>query len=122
MRKTLLAIMACGAALAAPKPQIYSMAWSVDGKTIAAGGFREVRLMDAAGKQTGTLPGEIEAVRAVAFSRDAKLLAAAGGVAAKKGEVKIWDLAKREVLVTIAGHADSIYGAAFSSDAKTPVT
>ena len=35
-------------------------------------------------------------MRAVAFSRDGTRLAAAGGLPARKGEVKIWDVARAE--------------------------
>jgi WD40 repeat protein len=84
---------------------------------IALGGYKEVRLVDAAShKLVATLPGHADAVRAVAFSRDGKLLAAAGGLPARRGEVKIWDVAARALSTTIAGHADCIYAAAFSPD------
>jgi WD40 repeat protein len=102
--------------------QIYSLAWSPDGATIALGGYKEVRLIDPARKPVATLPGESEAVRAVAFSRDGKYLAAAGGLPARKGEVKVWDVAARTVAVTIAGHSDCIYAAAFSPDGATLAT
>src|SRR3989442_14215567 len=78
-------------ALAAPSPQIYSMAWRPDGALIALGGYREARLVDAASrKPIATLAGHAEAVRALAFSRDGKWLAAAGGFAARPGGGKRW--------------------------------
>ena len=119
------------AALAAPAPQIYSMAWRPDGAAIALGGYKETRLIDAASaaapasekvKPIATLAGHADAVRALAFSRDGKLLAAAGGLPARKGEVKIWDVAARTVTLTIAGHADCIYAVAFSPDGKSLAT
>lgn len=110
------------AACAAPAPQIYSLAWRPDGAAIALGGYKEVRLVDAARKPIATLEGHAEAVRALAFSRDGKRLAAAGGLPARKGEVKIWDVAARTVTVTIAGHADCIYAVAFSPDGTTIAT
>jgi len=102
--------------------QIYSMTWRPDGGMLALGGYKEVRLIDAARKPVATLPGHAEAVRAVAFSRDGKWLAAAGGLPARKGEVKIWDVAARTVRITIAGHSDCIYAAAFSPDGATLAT
>ena len=110
------------AASAAPAPQIYSLAWRPDGAAIALGGYKEVRLIDATRKPIAALEGHAEAVRALAFSRDGKRLAAAGGLPARKGEVKIWDVAARSVLVTIAGHADCIYAVAFSPDGTTVAT
>jgi WD40 repeat protein len=84
-------------ALASPASQIYSLAWSPDGATIALGGYKETRLVDARTQKTiATLSGSAEAVRAVAFSRDGKLLAAASGLPARKGEVKIWNVAARK--------------------------
>jgi WD40 repeat protein len=112
---TWVPLLACAAA-GGPAPQIYSLAWRPDGQMLALGGYKEVRLIDAARKPIGTLEGHAEAVRAVAFSRDGKLLAAAGGLPARKGEVKVWDLSARTVTATLAGHSDCIYAAAFSPD------
>src|SRR6478672_1014946 len=92
----LLAALATGHA---PVASIYSLAWSPDGKTLALGAFREVRLVDAAsGHVEATLTGHADAIRAVAISPDGKWLAAAGGLPARKGELKLWDLAARTVV------------------------
>ncbi|HXF27212.1 MAG TPA: c-type cytochrome domain-containing protein [Bryobacteraceae bacterium] len=104
------------------KHSIFDLAFSPDGKTIALAGFREARLIDATTKQTiATIPA-VDKVRAVAFSRDGKLLAVAGGLAARKGEVVIWDVDAKKVLRTITGHADCIYAVAFSPDGKSIAT
>ena len=121
VKKPLTFLLFCGCSLAAT-PQIYSLAWAPGGATVALGGYKEVRLIDSARKPIATLTGHSEAVRAVAFSLDGKLLAAAGGLPARKGEVKIWDVAARTVLTTIAGHSDCIYAAAFSPDGATLAT
>jgi WD40 repeat protein len=102
--------------------EIASLAWSPDGQILALAGFHEVRLVTAAGQSLRSLPGELEQVRAVAFSRDGKLLAAAGGLPAQRGEVKIWDVAQGKELLTIKGHTDCIYAVAFSPDGKTLAT
>jgi WD40 repeat protein len=108
---------------AALKPQIFALDYRPDGKLIAAGGYKEVRLLDPAnGKALATLSGHVETVRSVAFSKDGKLLAAAGGLPARKGEVKIWDVDQRSVVKTISGHSDCIYAVAFSPDGKTIAT
>jgi WD40 repeat protein len=106
----------------AVKAAIGSLAWSPDGKLIALGGYKEVRLVDAAGKPAAVLAGHADEVRALAFSRDGKLLAAAGGKPAQGGEVKIWDVESRQLLRTFTGHADCIYAAAFSPDGKSIAT
>jgi WD40 repeat protein len=104
------------------KAQIGAIAYRPDGKLIALGSYKEVRLADPSGKIVGSLPGHAEEVRAVAFSPDGVLLAAAGGLPARKGEVKIWDVDKRTVVRTIQGHTDCIYAVAFSPDGKTLAT
>jgi uncharacterized protein with WD repeat len=105
------------------KGLISSLAFAPDGKLLALGTFREVRLVEPeTGKSVAMLPGEAEDVRAVAFSPDGKLLAAAGGLPARAGEVKIWDVEKRAELRTIHGHADCIYAVEFSPDGKTIAT
>jgi Planctomycete cytochrome C/WD domain, G-beta repeat len=103
--------------------QINAMSWRNDGKLLALGTFQEVRLVDpSTGATVATLKGHAEQVRAVAFSADGKLLAAAGGLPAQSGEIKIWDVESRKELLTIKGHTDCIYAVAFSPDGKTLAT
>ena len=107
----------------AVKPLIAALAFRPDGKLLALGTFQEIRLVEPeTGKLIATLPGEAEDVRAVAFSPDGKLLAAAGGLPAQRGEVRIWDVASRTPLRTITGHTDCIYSARFSPDGKALAT
>ena len=98
------------------KPRVYSLA--AHGDLVATGGFRQVRI-DPGGH---TLDGHADAVRALAFSRDGKLLAAAGGLPGRKGEVKIWDVAAWRLLRTVEGHNDCIYAVAFSADGAVIAT
>jgi WD40 repeat protein len=113
-----ICILACAFAHA----QTYDLAWSPDGKTIAVAGFKEVRLLDPANAKLDSLKGAADAIRAVAFSKDGALLAAAGGLPGRSGEVQIWSAGDRKLLHTIKGHADCIYGVAFSPDGKTLAT
>ncbi len=107
----------------ATKPQIGALAYRPDGKMLALGTYKEVRLADpATGQTVATLSGHAEAVRAVAFSPDGALLAAAGGLPGRSGEIKIWDVASRKELRTIHGHGDCVYAVAFSRDGKTIAT
>lgn len=104
-------------------PQIGALAFRPDGKLLALGTYKEVRLTDpATGQTVATLTGHAEAVRAIAFSPDGGLLAAAGGLPARSGEVKIWDVAARKELRTIKGHSDCVYAVAFSPDGKSIAT
>jgi uncharacterized protein with WD repeat len=105
------------------KAQIGALAYRPDGKLLALGTYKEVRLIDPATKATvATLTGHAEAIRALAFSQDGKLLAAAGGLPARSGEVKVWDVESRKEVRTIKGHSDCIYAVAFSPDGKILVT
>jgi len=105
------------------KPQIFDLAYSPDGKILALAGYQEVRLIDPTSKQQlAALKGHAGTVRAIAFSHDGKLLAAAGGLPARSGEVLIWDVEQRKLLHSIHGHSDCIYGVAFSPDGKSIAT
>jgi len=100
----------------APKPQIFAMAQTADGKLTAYAAYKSVRLNES------ILSGHMSTVRAVAFSKDGTMLAAAGGLPGQKGEVKIWDVAGKSVKLTVNGHKDCIYAVAFSPDGKTLAT
>src|SRR5258708_15572334 len=102
--------------------QTYDLAWSPDAKTIALAAFKEVYLLEPTNAAMTWLKGAADAIRAVAFSKDGALLAAAGGLPGRNGEVQIWDVRDRKLLHTIKGHSDCIYGAAFSPDGKVVAT
>jgi WD40 repeat protein len=105
------------------KPQIFDLAYSPDGKLLALAGYQEVRLIDAATRQSmAKLTGEADTVRAVTFSPDGRLLAAAGGLSARSGEILVWDVEQRKLVHAIRGHSDCIYGVAFSPDGRTIAT
>lgn len=108
---------AAAADAAKPRAQSYSLAWHPSGTYFAVGGFKKVTF---AGGSRAEITGLADAVRAVAFSRDGSLLAAAGGLCGRKGEVKIF--AESGLKSTISGHSDCIYAAAFSADGKTLAT
>jgi hypothetical protein len=96
-----------------------SIAFSPDGKLLAVGGYKNVQLMDpGTGKVIATLPGHADVVRALAFTPDGTKLAAAGGLPARSGEIKIWDLQTHRLLETMTGHKDCIYSVAISPDGK----
>jgi WD40 repeat protein len=98
-------------------PEIGSLAFSPDGKLLAAGSYKEVDLIDAAtGKRLATLAGAADQIRSVAFSGDGKLVAGAGGLAARSGEVIVWSVESKQPVAKIQGHGDCIYGVAFSAD------
>ena len=68
---------------------VTAIKFSPDGRVLAVGGYREVRLIDpASGSILATLSGHSNYVRSLAFSPDGKMLAAAGGSPQLEGEIK----------------------------------
>ncbi len=99
------------------KAAISALAFQPAGSIIALGRYQEVELIDSKnGESIARLPGHSSQVRAVAFSNDGKLLAAAGGNPGQFGEIKIWSVVDRKELRSIRGHRDNIFAAAFSPD------
>ncbi|MCW5560042.1 MAG: hypothetical protein KIT22_19675, partial [Verrucomicrobiae bacterium] len=78
---------------AAP-PVTTALAVSPDGRWLAASGYHEVFLMDAASLETRQrLLGDSPRLESLAFSPDSMRLAVAGGAPAQFGEIQIWEAA-----------------------------
>jgi len=122
-----------GGPLAVTEDGVKSVAFSPDGKTLAAGysGFRSgldsgggVVLWDVAGRKRlgeGALAVTEGNVESVAFSPDGKTLAAGYDVGIRVGGVELWDVAERKRLgegpmAVTEGDVESV---AFSPDGKT---
>jgi WD40 repeat protein len=92
--------------------QYLALAFSPDGKTVAAAGATGiVKLWDAAtGKRVGAIKAHDSRVRTLAFSPDGKLLAT-GGV---DKLVKLWDVATRKEVGVLRGHVGPVTAVAFS--------
>jgi WD40 repeat protein len=107
----------------AVKAAISSLSFAGSNSLLAVGRYQEVELINSSnGQSIGELTGHANQVRALAFSPDGKLLAAAGGNPAQFGEIKLWDIAERKELRTIRGHRDNIFAIAFSPDGKMLAT
>jgi WD40 repeat protein/mono/diheme cytochrome c family protein len=98
-------------------PVIGAIAFSPDGALLAVAGFHEVLLWKAdGGELVGRLIGLSERVESLAFSPDGTKLAVTGGLPGRVGEVQVWDVAARKLLLSVPVTADTIYGASWSPD------
>jgi WD40 repeat protein len=94
---------------------LYAVAFSPDGRSLAVGGANEVRLYETrTWRETKRLTGHPNLIGSVAFSPDGKTVAAGGF----EGTVLLWDVATAEVRQTIAGPSTLVSALAFSPDGK----
>jgi sugar lactone lactonase YvrE len=110
------------------KDTVWSVAFSPDGKTLAAASGKwqkrdpppgEVRLWDlAAGKVRAILQGHTSLVSAVAFSPDGKTLVTSG----YDHTVRLWDAATGRQRAVLHAHTGPVTGVAFARDGTTFAT
>jgi WD40 repeat protein len=95
----------------------YSVAFSPDGRTLAAGSENgTIMLWDAAsGTEIRTLQGHSSSVNSVAFSPDGRTLASGSG----DNTIKLWDAESGDEIRTLQGHSDMVWSVAFSTDGRT---
>ena len=106
-------------------PPISALAYSTDGKWLAAGTRGTAYLIDpGTGAIAKEYAGQTERVTALAWSH-AGLLAVASGLPGKSGIVRIFDALDEKAnkpVAEIAAHADAVYALEFSPDGKTLAT
>ncbi|MEJ7637945.1 MAG: pre-peptidase C-terminal domain-containing protein, partial [Singulisphaera sp.] len=102
---------------------VTALAYTPDGKTLAAAVGRRVLLFDASsGKPKADLgehPGPVTSLR---ITPDGGALIAAGGRPGMFGSVTVWDLAKATRRHDLRGHRDAILAADLAPDGRTLAT
>ncbi len=103
-----------------PANAIYSVAFSPNGKWIAAGGSRgSVKIREAdSGVVTHITEAHWQDVYQVAYSPDSRRLATCGA----DGSAKVWDAQTMQLVFELQGHTNRVMGVAFSSDGQRIAT
>lgn len=99
---------------------VTALAFSGDGKELAAGGYNEITVWNPAdGKLVRRIKDVEQRVFGLAYSNDGKLLAAAGGTPGVSGEAALYDPAKGTMVRRLGSMSDVALGCAFSPDGKS---
>jgi WD40 repeat protein len=103
---------------AAP-PVITSLHYSPDGSLLAVAGYHEVLLHKGDGSGlVARLVGLSERIESAVFSPDGSRLAVSGGSPGRFGEIQVWQVAERKLLLSRPVGYDTCYGASWSPDGK----
>lgn len=104
---------------AGPLAPMTALAFSPDGKRLAAGAYGQVTIWDTAtGQAAKVLTNVLGVVSDVRFSPDGQLLAIAGGQPSAKGDLRLVETASWKPRGALAGHDDVVASVAFSPDGK----
>ena len=89
---------------------VLALAFSPDGKELAAGGYHEITIWEPiGGKLLRRISKVAQRTHTLAYSPDGKLLAAASGSPGRLGEVKLFDPSSGMVVKTLATAADAMF-------------
>ncbi len=92
---------------------------SPDSKLLAISGYHEVILYHGDGSGIASrLVGLSERIESAVFSPDGKRLAVTGGSPGRMGEVQIWDVEKKQLILSKTVGYDTAYGASWSPDGQ----
>ncbi len=99
-----------------PRPAV---AFSPDGRLLAAAGYRRVDLLDAEGIPIRALPVPEGTVTGVQFSPDGRRLAASCGSPGRSGLIRVWQLPSLKVTDLSGAHSDVVDSLAWGPDSRT---
>src|SRR5205085_8850139 len=105
--------------LTIPGAHVTSLAFAADGRTLASGQGKDVRLWDVAtGATLQTVPGgsEVHQGGELALSPDGRVIACGGPT---DGAVRLWDAATGKELRSLPADRHAVYAVAFSPDGQT---
>ncbi len=112
------------ATLTGARDAIQSVAWSADGRWLAAGEFRRVLLFDAKTlKPFGFLDKPLAGrATAIAFTPDGSTLAVADSPGGAPGQVHLWKMGDEKPFASWTAHNDSILDLKISANGKLLAT
>lgn len=106
-----------------PLPPVAAVAFSPDGKLLAAGTYGRVTVWDmTTAKPAKILTNVLGAVNDLKFSPDGKLLAVAGGQPSARGDLRLFDTKDWKLAASLGGHLDTVSCVAWSPDSAKLVS